>query len=292
MQSHRPFRTAGRPAATPQVNRTTVPRPPVQTVVASRQPVIPRTVAVRSSIASQDANLLKRNYMASAEAVNLTGPPLDEGPLQWPEQIKAAFGISMRMQRWNGMKARLGPWAGNVQLWPATNGQMLDLRKWKATGKVPSNVNLTRGEIGCHDSHVRIWEHIVKHNIPVTMILEDDANIRHTKQHETQFRELFEEITRLQLNDKWDLIYLGRGREVSRRVFSSKLVEPKHCCGLFAYVLSLQGAKKLLAKARPYRKAVDVLVAEMHDSNQILALAMVPKMCYVVSVRSDTANIR
>jgi len=236
-----------------------------------------------------EAEILQRNRLGGPEGVNATGPPLDPGPLPWPPEIKAAFAISMRHQRWQGMQARLGPWASHVQMWNATNGYTINPRHWVEKGKAAPMNTLSRGQLGCHDSHFRLWEHMVKNKIPMALIMEDDANVRHTRSTATTIRNALDEATRLKI--PWHIMYLGRQRPEDHMKYSATLSRPRGCCGLFAYLLTLEGATRLTKHCGCYRYPVDVLVGRLSDQNIINSVAINPRMCWVVPVRSDTNGI-
>ena len=272
--------------------RTILLRRTASAATAPRRTVA-RFVAARSRTGAKNSEtrINQANRLAGPSGVTATGPPLDPGNLAWPPEINATFAISIRPLRYAGLRARLGPWARHVQHWNGTNGATIDIPSWLRSGKIDSNgAKLRRGEIGCCDSHVRLWEHIVARQIPRTLILEDDANLRHIRPHAQQLRKCFDELSRLKV--KWHLLYLGRGShqgEMGR--WSAMLTRPKGFCGLFAYVLTLEGARLLLSKARPYRLPVDIYVANMHDTTEITAVAIKPRMMYVVQVHSDTVHI-
>jgi glycosyl transferase family 25 len=237
------------------------------------------------------SDLNVKNRLGGPEGVGATGPRLDTNDnIQWFPEFNAAFAISIRPLRWNGMQARLSKWAPHVRLWEGTNGEHLNIKHWIKQGKAAYGCRLNRGQLGCYDSHVRVWEYIVKQNLQTTLILEDDANIRYTHATYKSIRDGLDEAK--QLNIQWDLFYLGRSRLDIHTKYSSKLVKPKGCCGLFAYVLTLKGAKLLLEHSKPYRIPVDVLVANLHDSNRLNAVGLEPRLCYVVPVRSDTRGIK
>jgi glycosyl transferase family 25 len=235
------------------------------------------------------AGINRLNRLAGPEGVNQTGPVIEKKKtLEWPKQITSAFAISMRPQRWQGMKARLGPWANRVKLWNATNGYTIDTGKWIKSGKLSAGSRLRRGEIGCYDSHVRIWQHIVTNKIPVTLIMEDDANVRYTESHARKLKAAFDELETIK---GWHFMYVGRSNNRTKRAQTPHLKSPLGLSGLFAYVLSLEGAKVLLQSAFPFRIPVDVLVSNAHDKGKIIAAALSPPLCYVVPVHSDTAGI-
>ena len=239
--------------------------------------------------ASHENFINQKNRLAGPEGVSQTGAPIESQDLYWPVEIPVAFSISMRPLRWQGMQARLGDWKSKVQLFPATNGQLLNPKKWQAERKLAVGSQMRRGEIGCYDSHVRVWQKIVDSNLPAALILEDDANLRHTAEHANRIKQAFEELKAK--NIPWDLLYYGRGRQDIHASLGGSLAKPKGCSGLFAYAVTQAGAQKLLSRAKPYRDPVDVFVARLHDTNVIQAVTIHPSLFYVVPVRSDTAHI-
>jgi glycosyl transferase family 25 len=254
----------------------------------------PRTV-LSQSLQKRRSRLPITNYgnrLAGPKGVSFTGPPLQLNEnLKWPSQIKAAFAISMRILRWNGMKARLGKWAPHVKLWSATNGAGINIDEYKAIGKLDQNATLRRGEIGCYDSHMRIWKYIIDHHIPLTLILEDDANLRYDRHSEFQLARASQEAQQVK---GWDLLYIGHnGQNTDKNEHvTESLMRPIGFKGLFGYLLTENGAKVCLAHALPFKLPVDVLVANLHDSKKLNALGLKSRLFYVVPVVSDTVGIK
>jgi len=231
-----------------------------------------------------------KNRLAGPDAVNQTGELLCvDRVLPWPETFGSAYSISMREQRQAGMMARLGPWAQHVQHWPATDGSLLDRKQWVRNRTVSPFSKMIRGQIGCYDSHVRLWQHQVDQHIPLMLILEDDANIRHSLKFSQSWTRVMEEIEQHGLT--WDMLYLGRGQEKHAGKVTRRVAKARGLSGLFAYALTWQGASRLLARCRPYLDPVDVYVARMHDAGAVKALTAYPSLCYVVPVHSDTGHI-
>ena len=231
-----------------------------------------------------------REEEGGPEDVEKSGPPLSTAMLEWPASyFPRAFAISIRDERWRGMQARLGPWKDRVEHWRGTNGRLLRKRNWEMNGKCVNRCMLMRGQLGCHDSHTRLWEYMIEQNIPQALIMEDDANFRYHERTLEVVKQAFTEIE--ERNLEWDLLYLGKGTNEHRRQVAPHLVIPKTHQGLFCYVLTLRGARRLVRASHPYRIPVDVLAGNIADSNQIRALALAPKLCYVVHVRSDTGTI-
>lgn len=129
---------------------------------------------------------------------------------------------------------------------------------------------MTLGEIGCAISHIRLYEYIVSQNIPTAIILEDDAIVSHD----------FEKIVLKALEvapDRNELIFLDHGKgkfwPITKKLIEYyKLVRyrypsknSKRCIFMAdAYLLTLNGAKKLLAQAYPIRMPADYLTGAIH----------------------------
>lgn len=97
---------------------------------------------------------------------------------------------------------------------------------------------MTKGEIGCALSHYRLWERIVQDQLPYTLILEDDVVL---------CSDFLAKSNVLQSFPSYDLMYLGRRPLRSDEIaMTSTIVRAKYSYGTHAYVLSYQGAQKLL----------------------------------------------
>lgn len=220
--------------------------------------------------------------------------PISTQNLDYFPELAKTYVISIRPTRYKNMCVRMGKWAKHLSLVQGTHGATINIRKWIRHKKMHPMSRLKRGELGCYDSHVRIWRNMVHTNQQMCLILEDDANIRYTPVHYQRIRNAIDEANAISQaqNRPWHLLYLGTNKNgrVAQKI-SNTMVIPRRCNGLFAYILTLEGAKILLANCTPYRRAVDSWVGKMHDKGFIFALAMRPKLCYVVPVYSDTAHI-
>uniref|UniRef100_A0AAY5EG09 Glycosyl transferase family 25 domain-containing protein n=1 Tax=Electrophorus electricus TaxID=8005 RepID=A0AAY5EG09_ELEEL len=121
-----------------------------------------------------------------------------------------------------------------------------------------SNRVLTRGEIGCFLSHYNIWTQVLARQQQQTLVLEDD--IRFEPDFKSRLKAIMSDVQRARLD--WDLIYVGRKRLQVKHPESwvqglKNLVKPDYSYWTLGYVLSLQGAKKLL-DAKPLGKMLPV----------------------------------
>ncbi|KAG7265107.1 hypothetical protein CRUP_020064, partial [Coryphaenoides rupestris] len=118
--------------------------------------------------------------------------------------------------------------------------------------------SLTRGDLGCFLSHYNIWKEIVERGLEASLVLEDD--LRFQVFFKQRLRSLLYEVSAHRLD--WDLIYIGRKRmQVERPEMSVpyiyNLVEADYSYWTLGYMMSLQGARKLL-RAEPLSKMLPV----------------------------------
>ncbi|KAB0640065.1 glycosyltransferase family 25 protein [Burkholderia latens] len=119
---------------------------------------------------------------------------------------------------------------------------------------------LSRGEVGCFISHVRVWEKIVRSG-RAAVVLEDDAMLDHA---------LFERLLSIPgevLSDHADIVLLGRSKLSRDRAALAYLYEPlkrarrigglrigvpfkQWTSGSVGYWISVDGARKALEHAR------------------------------------------
>jgi glycosyl transferase, family 25 len=115
---------------------------------------------------------------------------------------------------------------------------------------------LTPGEIGCYASHIGVWKRIVAMGVPAALVCEDDAMLP------DDMVDVVAELLAV-LPTGWDMVHLSRSPD---RAF--KPLEPlangrsliRHSrvpAGTAAYLISREGATKMLAPGTPRRWAVD-----------------------------------
>ncbi|KAI5623648.1 procollagen galactosyltransferase 1 precursor [Silurus asotus] len=117
---------------------------------------------------------------------------------------------------------------------------------------------LTKGELGCFLSHYNIWNEIVERGLQMSLVIEDD--LRFEIFFKRKLQKLMQDVKSEKLD--WDLIYIGRKRmqveEPEKPVPNIRnLVEADYSYWTLGYMISLQGAKKLL-RAEPLSKMLPV----------------------------------
>jgi collagen beta-1,O-galactosyltransferase len=126
------------------------------------------------------------------------------------------------------------------------------------------NTSIYVGIIGCTLSHYFVWKYIVENNIKKILILEDDC----------VFLENFDNMLKyiLELDLYYDMFYLNRiklnkkynlGNEIR---FDDKIVIPKYSYNASSYILTYNGAKKLLdANLLKHFLPIDEFLPIMYD---------------------------
>uniref|UniRef100_A0A8C4GF06 Si:ch211-13f8.2 n=1 Tax=Dicentrarchus labrax TaxID=13489 RepID=A0A8C4GF06_DICLA len=174
--------------------------------------------------------------------------------------------LKRRSDRRERMLSTLAVLGINTTLTEAVDGKALNSSQLLAMGidmlpgyKDPySDRVLTRGEIGCFLSHYSVWKQVVQQELQQVLVLEDD--VRFEPSFCSRLVTIMENVQRVGL--EWDLIYVGRKRlQVKEPELwvkgVSNLVHPSYSYWTLGYVLSLNGAKKLL-QAKPLNKMLPV----------------------------------
>lgn len=139
----------------------------------------------------------------------------------------------------------------NVSRFDATYGIELSNNDPYIKKYFSNDIKLTKPQLGCAISHIRIWEDAVRNNHDIIIIFEDDAIIP------PDFKEKIN-IVFSQLPEDWDMLLLGINKgyckkynignnlltfEKGRDFFKKS---NKGNWGLFAYVLNIKFVKELL----------------------------------------------
>lgn len=122
---------------------------------------------------------------------------------------------------------------------------------------------LSKGEIGCALSHLKIYRKMVAQEVECAVILEDDVELC------SDFLELVENFKEFQ--NECDCLLLGHNDEIKRDVFlytslwhKKKYIKnyklyrfTKVAFGTYGYIITLKGARKLLNACKTIEKPID-----------------------------------
>lgn len=153
---------------------------------------------------------------------------------------------------------------------------------------------LRRGEIGCYLSHIKAWKAFLRSDDKYALILEDDAVF--IDGFKDKLKNLLKEIT-----FSFDMIYLNdncehhfgedclHGIKKSENIFDPGTVG----YGLYGYLLSREGAKKLIEISLPIEIPIDDKTMHMHKEGTLDAYKLIDPYIFVASVTdSDTMKIK
>jgi GR25 family glycosyltransferase involved in LPS biosynthesis len=196
------------------------------------------------------------------------------------------FTITIRENRWNNFIKRLNDTTDVIQNQhikiDGTNGKNININEWIEKGLIKKDNRRGRGQLGCMDSHRRIYQYIVDNNLPYGIITEDDLLLSSSK-HKQIFYQLMREFKNL----NYDIAYLsfvhlnGGGEMVSEHFktvdFSkSHLGHPHSWNAGMGYIVSLEACKKILKNIIPYTLPIDVYLAELIIKKIITGIEVFP----------------
>ena len=243
---------------------------------------LPAEYEINSEISSLANQLVKnrRTHLLPPIAI-----PQTIGSAEWPKHLPT-FVISInptRQQRFHDRFQHVcTPFEG-------TNGKTIDETKWRRENKLVSH-KLKRGEIGCYDSHLRLWKMLVQKEIPMAIICEDDVNLSGNAQQSQYLNTLLSEAKQA----PFDVLYLSWFRPAggTRNTAHTRI---QWCfCQHWAYVVTLGGLKKLLADKtiQKIHLPVDVALWEAHCRGVVRNIVAYPPLTLTTGERSDTRNLR
>lgn len=107
------------------------------------------------------------------------------------------------------------------------------------------NRPLKKGEVACAVAHLLSWRHAIDRGSDVFLVLEDDVSF------DDGFAEKLSNGLRSlnTLQPKWELLYLGREPLHADLEVAEGIVRPGYSFGAYAYMMTREGANKLVAAA-------------------------------------------
>ena len=142
---------------------------------------------------------------------------------------------------------------------------------------------LTKGAIGCALSHRKAYEKIINDNIDAALILEDDITI------DSLFNKKLQTL-RENIPEDYDILFIGY-HNTSLKHFNPQINEyylkPKKLYGLFGYIVTNEGARKLL-DIFPITYQIDTEIPKHFD--KINAYAVTPNKRLIYSDQSQKAT--
>jgi glycosyl transferase family 25 len=133
---------------------------------------------------------------------------------------------------------------------------------------------LSSGEFGCYCSHLEIWQEVVNKKIEYALILEDDAVLK--KDFSTKLTQLLNHMPK-----EWDLTFLfledypithEKFIKITNNPYMRKIKANKtHISSTKAYLISYNGAKKLLQDTQEFAWPIDNVISTLINEKKVVA---------------------
>jgi glycosyl transferase family 25 len=122
--------------------------------------------------------------------------------------------------------------------------------------------DLLKSEIGCYASHLLIWREIINMNLPVALVCEDDIEFK------VKYNDILDLISYLPQNA--DICHLDL-RENPHRVINAKFSKffKDRLFGTSCYLITQNGANKLLSNSKIFDMPVDHKIQAMHKEGKL-----------------------
>ncbi len=190
-----------------------------------------------------------------------------------------------------------------TEKWAATDGRQiamgdprLRIEPYKY-GREPPHL-MRRGEVGCFDSHVRIWKDIVQKNIPLALVFEDDANFS-LERDGHKLKEWVEQFKNKGMTNNYDLLFVGyivffpTGKPISSNLHEVDFSRYTQQHVTHGMLVTQSAAKKLLEKLTlPYPLPVDFYIAELVRAKVLRALQVMPYSSAISVVSTEDSDTR
>ena len=146
-------------------------------------------------------------------------------------------------------------------------------------------ITLTKGGIGCALSHKKCYEYIIKNNINHCLILEDDIILPN------DFIQRLKYLSNnyVSLDENYDMLFLGyHNAHINTKIDNYEFYfKPERIYGLFGYIVSLEGAKKLL-NIFPLTLQIDSEIS--NNLNKLNAYCLNKNFCMIYSEPSSSVS--
>lgn len=145
---------------------------------------------------------------------------------------------------------------------PAVNGRDPAER---ARSAAASYAQLTHGEIGCFESHRRVWQKMVDEGIPVACVLEDDVLVASDFAALDIPSSILDELDLIKVD--YDTVrspcYGAERIPITEARSISRMLTTETSTG--CYIITLRGAQKLLKGCQHYMLPVDTMMFSIHS---------------------------
>jgi GR25 family glycosyltransferase involved in LPS biosynthesis len=221
----------------------------------------------------------------------LTPTEILDAVKNWPSVMKNILAISFRKERFTRLLCNAGKLKQFIVKIKAIDGRTLDPFSLK-TQRLYKPLNefneLTRGQLGCFMSHRLAWNYVITNSLKHAFIIEDDCDLFPHPEITAYLSKAIDSI-----DFEWDVLYVGRNPALckSKRRLRPNVVEVGKTWGLFAYIVTLKGAEKLLKGSQIITTAADIYVSTRNKKQRNISIT---PMAYFINTdeNSDTVSIK
>jgi glycosyl transferase family 25 len=185
-------------------------------------------------------------------------------------------------RRYNFIKKQVEKHNIRAKIFHAVNGCKIDLQEAIAKGYFQEELEMKRqGEWGCALSHLLLWEYMVARKKPFMIVLEDDVELDDDfclkiKEYLENIPKDFE-ISQLLHHKKqeWTL------KDKRLKTDNPKVLKGIPMYGTVGYIISYEGAKKLIKHSKPLKYPIDVQIWRCIERRLIKAYIPAEKIIHM-----------
>ncbi|ETN93429.1 Glycosyltransferase family 25 (LPS biosynthesis protein) [Gammaproteobacteria bacterium MOLA455] len=199
--------------------------------------------------------------------------------------------LDKSQERLSRISARLGELEMPFERVAAIYGADLNERQLKSVYSESLNAKsyrrpLSRAEVGCYMSHLKAWQTIVDRELACALIIEDDLVI------DAELKGFIESLSHS--TGSWDIVKFYC-RKKNPKIISRTAIDSRHdLCrfkkipiGNLAQLITLDGAKKLLAARQPFGRPADDDIQHWWEAD-LNVLGVFPPVVHVIpNAKSD-----
>jgi len=146
----------------------------------------------------------------------------------------------------------------------------------------------TQGGVGCALSHIAVWEWMIENEVPVILVMEDDAKIEND--FVGRMNRVIQKSPLLQDTAKWDILVMTGTRNGVKSIESEKTVCSMDAfIGLQCYVITLECARMFVKEAYTIHLHIDMW---MMIYKRVHGLTLLCFSDYTVHQRSSRTDIQ
>jgi glycosyl transferase family 25 len=199
--------------------------------------------------------------------------------------LTLVINLDKSQQRLSRISARLDELKMPFERVAATYGADLNDRQLKAVYSESLNAKsyrrpLSRAEIGCYMSHLKAWQTIVDRELACALVIEDDLVI------DAPLKDFIESLSHS--TDSWDIVKFYCRKKNPKVTSRTAIGSGYDLCrfqkipiGNLAQLITLEGAKKLLAARQTFGRPADDDIQHWWEAD-LNVLSVFPPVVHVI----------